>query len=127
MQYNVHGEEILDDTPVAMPIGFQRPPSLQDQIRRMIRSEQFNYEMEKQGNETFEESEDFECGDESFDPTTPYELDFDPAEQREFFKQSQTMTEEKVVDKAVDKSAEPPKKLRDDLSTVNPDADDSKN
>lgn len=73
-----HGHEILDGTPIAPPIGYKKQDSIFDHVRNMIRSERLAMEVEAAGFETFEESEDFEIGDD-FDPTTPYENTFDPS------------------------------------------------
>lgn len=75
------GREILDNTPVAMPAGFERPESIHDKIKRMIRSERLAQEAQQAGFETPEEADDFDIGDD-YDPRSPYELDFDQ-EQRE--------------------------------------------
>lgn len=69
------GSEQPDPTPLEQPLGFRRPETIQDQIRRMIRTEASLYAQENEM-DTFEEADDFEVGDD-FDPTTPYELDFD--------------------------------------------------
>jgi len=69
--------EILDPTPLALPVGLKQPPTLQEQIRRMIRSEELRRAAEAAGHETFEESDDFEVGDD-YDPKSPYEETFDP-------------------------------------------------
>lgn len=73
MPHNEKGEEILDPTPVAMPVGFHRPPSLAEQVRRLVRTE-FSRQAAALGEETFEEADDFDCGD---DPElkSKYELD----------------------------------------------------
>lgn len=76
-KFNERGEEILDSTPMAVPVGFKRPPTLQEQIARAVRSEQFRAQMESLGMETFAEADDFDVG-EDFDPKTPYEMEFDP-------------------------------------------------
>lgn len=70
------GEEILDRTPMALPAGFKRPESLQDQIRRLIRSEKLQQALHDAGYETEEEANDFDVGDD-FDPSTPYEEQFE--------------------------------------------------
>lgn len=72
------GREVPDPQPVAVPAGFKAPESLQDQIRRLIRSEQFQRDLADAGVETFEEAEDFEIDDDMFDPSSPYEEVFDP-------------------------------------------------
>lgn len=71
------GREILDPTPMEPPVGYSRQPSLSEQIREMVRSEKLRQEAEAAGMETFEEADDFDVGDD-YDPTSPYENDFDP-------------------------------------------------
>lgn len=71
------GREILDTTPIAPPVGFMEQPSMFDIVREMVRSERFKAQMEAEGLETFEEADDFDV-DDDFDPSTPYENDFDP-------------------------------------------------
>lgn len=68
--------EFLDPTPIAVPVHLKRPPTLQDQIRQMVKSEEWRRKMECLGAETFEEADDFECGDD-YDPKSPYEACFD--------------------------------------------------
>lgn len=74
---NPDGSEILDPTPMEPPIGYVRAPSLAEQIRAMVISEKLRLETEAAGAESFEEADDFMV-DDDFDPTTPYEVDFDP-------------------------------------------------
>lgn len=69
------GHEVLDATPVAMPVGWSRPPSLQDQVRRFVRQE-LSRQAAEAGMETFEEADDFDVGDD-FEPSSPWELTFD--------------------------------------------------
>lgn len=73
-----NGHEIPDDQPVEIPAGFKVPETLAEQIKRLVRSEEFSRYVEGQGAETFEESEDFEVSDDMFDPHSPYEEVFDP-------------------------------------------------
>lgn len=68
-----------DPNPVAIPSGFKRPETLEERIRRLVRSERFAQEMDSQGMETFEEANDFDIPDDPVDPSTPYEPFFDPA------------------------------------------------
>lgn len=72
------GREIPDPQPIAIPAGYKLPESLSDQIRRLIRSEQFSKMVNDQGFDTFEEAEDFEIDDDMWDPSSPYEEVFDP-------------------------------------------------
>jgi len=71
------GSEQLDDTPIAPPVGYVKSVPLHLQIREMVRSEALRLAAEESGMETFEESEDFDVGDD-YEPSTPYESDFDP-------------------------------------------------
>lgn len=73
-----NGHEVPDPTPLAIPVGAKKPESLEERIRRLVRSERFGNAMSEQGFETFEESEDFDIED---DPVTntPYEEFFDPS------------------------------------------------
>lgn len=71
------GREVPDPTPMAPPIGYKRTPSLAEQIREMVRSERLAMEAAAAGFESFEEADDFEVGDD-FDPSSPYEEQFEP-------------------------------------------------
>lgn len=75
---NEFGQEVLDPRPLSIPVGFQRPPTLQEQIRRLMR---FEYENIRNAGvddvETPEEAEDFDTG-EDLDIQSPYEIDDDP-------------------------------------------------
>lgn len=72
------GAEILDPTPIAPPVGYKRQPTMVEHIRAAVKSEMLRREAEALGADTFEESEDFDVGDDDDDPHTPYENDFDP-------------------------------------------------
>lgn len=74
---NEFGQELVNPTPIAPPVGYNPQPSLQERIRQMIRSEHLAQAYE--GAETFEEADDFEVGDD-FEhlPRTMYEPNFDP-------------------------------------------------
>ena len=71
-QYDEFGREIPDKRPIAVPAGWDRPLSLQDQIKRFIRSEA-SRAAAAAGEETFEEADDFDV-DEDPDPLSVYEL-----------------------------------------------------
>jgi hypothetical protein len=71
-ELNEQGFEILDDTPVAVPVRLTQP-TMYEYVRKMIR-EQMSREAELHGQETFAESDDFEVGDD-YDPRSPYEID----------------------------------------------------
>ena len=40
------GNEILDNTPVAIPAGYRKPPTLQKQIRTLLRHERYQQAVE---------------------------------------------------------------------------------
>lgn len=71
-----HGHEVPDPRPMRIPAGFKRPETLAEQVQRLVRTHVSRL-AEAQGAETFEESEDFDVGDDE-DPSTPYETHFDP-------------------------------------------------
>lgn len=77
IKYTKNGEEIPDSTKPEVPLGFKKPESLAEQVRRLVRSEQMRLAAQSQGFETFEEADDFDVGDD-FDPRSPYEEVFDP-------------------------------------------------
>lgn len=72
-KFDEKGREILDATPVALPIGYKHPESLTSQIRRLIKNE-LSMSARAEGKETFEEADDFDTGDDD-DIRSPYELD----------------------------------------------------
>lgn len=78
--YNDKGEEIPDSRPVALPVGFSRPRSLQETMQHLLRNEEFRRALDSHGMDTFEEADDFDVGDdESGIPNnSPYEQQFDP-------------------------------------------------
>lgn len=60
------------------PVGHQPLPSMHQLMRELIQSEALKKEMEAAGQETFEESEDFDTGEFDDDPQTEWEQEFDP-------------------------------------------------
>lgn len=72
------GRERPDPTPMAPPVGYRPPDPLHLKLRQMIISEKLAREAAEQGMETFEEADDFDVGDD-YDPSSPYEEQFDPA------------------------------------------------
>lgn len=70
--------ETPDPRPMAIPAGMKRPPTLAEQVARLVRGHQLQRELAEAGLETFEEADDFEIPDDMPDPTTPYEPFFDP-------------------------------------------------
>lgn len=65
-----------DQQPLALPMHAKIPESLQTQIQRMVKRSFEDY-ARATGQETFDESQDFDIEDET-DPNSPYETFFDP-------------------------------------------------
>lgn len=76
--YNERGEEVQDSRPMALPVGFSRPKSLTDTMKSLLRNEEFRRALDEKGVETFEEADDFDCGEDDPLGSTPYEDTFDP-------------------------------------------------
>lgn len=72
-----NGHEMPDPRPLVPAVDLRREPTLAERIRDSVRSERLAQEARSAGAETFEESEDFNVGDD-YDPSSPYEEDFDP-------------------------------------------------
>lgn len=72
------GRQMVSPLPIAPPVGYKKHPTIAEQIRTMVRSERLAQEAAAAGFETFDEADDFEVGDD-YDPTSPYEVNFDPA------------------------------------------------
>lgn len=69
------GREIPNPVPMQPPVGYRKQPTIAEQMRAMIR--QASLEAAQSGMETEEEANDFDVDDE-YDPTSPWEHDFDP-------------------------------------------------
>lgn len=77
---NDKGQEVLDNTPISIPVPFTRPEPLHLRIRRMILLAQREA---GEGYETEEEANDFDVPDDpNPDPTSPWEENFLPADLR---------------------------------------------
>jgi len=77
------GHELLDDTPIAVPLGFQIPESLNEQVARLVRHHRFQegLGLDADSHDTYDEADDFDIGDD-FDPSSPFEQVFDQLLQR---------------------------------------------
>lgn len=87
------GREILDSTPMAMPIGFDRPPTLQEMIARATRNElrmMMNEQNEDGLQEELLDDDDAENG-----PTSPYELVYDEKTGREVTQEAKAFLDSK--------------------------------
>lgn len=70
-----HGREKPNPFPLEPPIGYKKQPTIAELMRQAIR--QASEEARSAGAETEEEANDFDIDDE-YDPSTPYEHDFEP-------------------------------------------------
>jgi len=68
------GREILDPTPLALPVGFKHPPTLSEQMEQMFRSYEVNRAIANQGHETFDEANDFDVEDDPDELSSPYSI-----------------------------------------------------
>lgn len=62
-KYNELGQEIPDPNPIAVPLKFTRPETMDEKIRRLIRSSELARRAQAEGFETEEEANDFEVDD----------------------------------------------------------------
>lgn len=72
-QYDDQGREIPDPRPMSLPSGWDRPLSLSEQIKRMVRVE-LSRQAVDDGQESFEEADDFDVEDEEAEFLSPYEV-----------------------------------------------------
>lgn len=61
-KYNEHNQEIPDNTPVALPVGYEAPETLAETIQRMVKNNEYLKHFE--GKESEEEANDFELEEE---------------------------------------------------------------
>lgn len=69
---NEDGREVNNPAPIAYPGRLDDKPSLQDQIKRLLRIE-LSRQMAAQGHETFDEANDFDV-DSDPEPFSPFEI-----------------------------------------------------
>jgi len=73
MPLNENGHEVLDDTPVEIPLRFRREETINEKVQRLVELN-ISARAEANGFETFDEADDFDVQDE-YDPRSRYELD----------------------------------------------------
>lgn len=78
VRINERGQEVLDPTPLEIPLGFRVPESLSEQVKRLVRR-QLSEAADGRGYETFDEANDFDIPDDQVEPDTPFEMVFDPS------------------------------------------------
>lgn len=102
-----------DATPMAPPIGYKKQPSMVEIVRNMVRSERLAAELAAQGQETFEEADDFDVDDDPPDMRSGWENDFDPpvselvAAGREVMEARRKAQEERSGEAGVSPAAKP--------------------
>jgi hypothetical protein len=105
-----NGREVLDQTPVSIPIPFTRPEPIHLRLRRIV--EQYHQEMKDAAEyESFEDADDFDVGDGApsyEDRPSEYEQDFMPHAERikQMFPEQVTAKTEQAV--PAPSPAEPP-------------------
>lgn len=72
-QLDQNGHEVLDPAPMYPTVGFQDPPTLEQQIKMLLQQERVREALEAEGFETPEEADDFEVGDD-FEPFSFHEF-----------------------------------------------------
>lgn len=73
---NDKGQEVLDPTPMAPPVGYFKQPTMVDIIRERIRGA-LSERAAEMDQDSFEDADDFDVGDD-YDPQSPWEESFDP-------------------------------------------------
>lgn len=74
LAFNDKGEEMPDPKPMEVPAGLKRPETMQERIRRLVKTE-LSQVAARQGMETLDEANDFEVEDDSAeDFMTNYEV-----------------------------------------------------
>lgn len=71
------GKEYPNPVPMEPPIGFVPSKPIWEQIREMVKTE-LSQGADREGFETAEEADDFDVGDD-YDPSSPYEDEFEPS------------------------------------------------
>lgn len=75
--YGPSAGRVMDATPMEIPAGFRRPPTLAEQVQRLVRGA-LSEAASSKGLESFDEAQDFDVPDDPVDPSTPFEEFFDP-------------------------------------------------
>lgn len=67
------GREVLDNTPVTLPVRFLRGENIADRVRSLVEKE-LSRRAEHAGYETIDDANDFDVGDD-YDPRSEHEVD----------------------------------------------------
>lgn len=105
------GREILNQTPIAFPVGFTRQEPLHLRIRRMV--ERYHQEMQERDDyESFADADDFDVEDgvpSWEDAPSTYEVEFMPPSQVAAKPEQATPAPEKAEPPKAEKAEETPK------------------
>lgn len=102
-QMTEKGREKLDQTKQTIPLGFERPETLAEQVARLVRSNSLAQAATAAGYDTFDDYDDFDIEDD-VDPSTPYETVFEPGLNKEI-----TRAEKQFIDAQKKRAPLPPK------------------
>lgn len=100
MKYNSKNEEVLDKTPIALPIGYEKPETLAELVQRMVKNQA--YLQHFQGKESYEEANDFDIDDDGEE--LPYTTKFDFTEMKEEYLEEEK--EQTTVEATTEKPSE---------------------
>lgn len=81
-KYNELGQQIPDQTPIEVPLGFQKPETIEQKMQRLIRTE-ISARAEEHGMESFEEADDFDVPDDEDDNMDLWESQYQMTEMQE--------------------------------------------
>jgi len=84
---NDKGQEVLDDTPVTLPVRYQRGENITDRVQRMV-EETLSRRAAMQGLETVDDANDFYVEGDDYFPSSDHEVD--EYAEREFLERQPT-------------------------------------
>lgn len=115
--YILDGSEVVSSTPKFVPVKPSSDPQ-RDYIRSLIQSERLQQELDAQGVETFEESQDFDVGDED-EPNSLYEMeefyDPEPIEEQQQEDATADGTADGTEEKELDNKSQEEQKIKKSL------------
>lgn len=115
---NERGQEVLDPTPMAIPVGFAKPESLEARMARAVRLASLH--AANQGFETIEEAEDFDTGEDDYVPYSEHEVVYDEGLKKEVSKREKIQLDRDRAHFDAYVKANPPKRKK----KVDPDPSD---
>jgi len=81
---NEAGQEVLDDTPVTLPVRYMRGENITDRVQRMV-EETISRRAEMAGLETLDDANDFYVEGDDYFPSSEHEVDEDA--ERSYFEE----------------------------------------